>query len=98
MLLRLLEEHPSILDESAGSQWPIAKMVALLNYRSGPPWWTGDRVDNAKRRLVNWIHRLMRMNRFDAIELEGLFARVARQETREEQVLLRQPHQPKALN
>ena len=39
-------------------------------------------MDNAKRRLVNWIGRLMRKNALDATDLEGLFAAVARKTKR----------------
>jgi len=79
MLLRLLAEDPDILQDSSGGQWPVKEMVARLNRRFPPPSWTDDRVDNAKRRLVNWIQRLKRKNGLDAVELEALFARVARQ-------------------
>jgi hypothetical protein len=98
MLLRLLEDDPAILEDSAGSQWPIATMVALLNDRFAPPPWSGDRVDNAKRRLVNWIHRLMRKNGFDVVDLEGLFAGVARQNETGGRVLLKEQRYPNALN
>jgi|SRR5262245_31163815 len=79
-LLRLLAENPAILQESSGDQWPIKEMVCELNRRFPPPAWTDDRVDNAKRRLVNWIKRLKRKNGLDTVELEALFARVARQQ------------------
>jgi hypothetical protein len=79
MLLRLLADVPDILEGSTGGQWPVKKIVALLNNRFPPPIWTGDRVDNAKRRLVNWINRLMRRSGLDATDLEALFARVARE-------------------
>jgi hypothetical protein len=32
---------------------------------------------NAKKRLLNWVQRLMRQNGLDATDLEALFARVA---------------------
>jgi hypothetical protein len=76
-LLQLLAEEPDVLDDS-NTQWPINSMVLLLNERFPPPSWRADRVDNAKRRLMNWIGRLMRDNGLDATDLEGLFARVAR--------------------
>jgi len=79
MLLRLMADDPDILDSSSGEQWPIKMIVALLNLRFSPPPWTDRRVDNAKRRLVNWIGRLMNKNGLDAVDLEGVFARVARQ-------------------
>jgi hypothetical protein len=77
LLLRVMDDVRDILEESSG-QWPIKRMVDLLNNRFAPPPWTNDRVDNAKRRLVHWIKRLMQTNGFDTIDLEDLFARVAR--------------------
>jgi hypothetical protein len=59
-------------------------IVALLNARFSPPPWTDRRADNAKRRLLNWISRLMRKNGLDAVDLEAVFARVARQHERNE--------------
>jgi len=82
MLLRLLAENPGILQDSPSVQWPIAELIAKLNRRYPPPSWTGDRVDNAKRRLMNWIKRLKRKNGLDDVELEALFARVARAQER----------------
>ena len=79
VLLRLLAENPGVLQESSGGQWPIKEMVAELNNRCPPPAWTADRVDNAKRRLMNWIKRLRRENGLDDVDLEALFARVARE-------------------
>jgi hypothetical protein len=55
------------------------KIVTLLKERIPPPTWNSDRVDNAKRRLLTWINRLMRKNGLDATDLEALFARVARE-------------------
>jgi hypothetical protein len=57
---------------------PIKKMIDLLNERFPPPSWTDDRVDNAKRRLMNWINRLKQKNGLDTTDLKDLFARVAR--------------------
>ena len=80
ILLRLLAENPGILQNSSGGQWPITEIVSKVNDRFGSLSWTSDRVDNAKRRLVNWIKRLKRENGLDDVDLEGLFARVARQQ------------------
>jgi hypothetical protein len=88
MLLRVMADDPDILDSSSSEQWPIKMMVALLNLRFSPPPWTDRRVDNAKRRLVNWIGRLMRENGVDPIDLEAVFARVARQHERNQPELL----------
>jgi len=92
MLLRLLAENPGILQDSSGGQWPITELVAKLNNRFPPPSWTEDRVDNAKRRLVNWIKRLKRKNGLDEVDLEALFARVARQQERSGQTSPRRRH------
>jgi hypothetical protein len=85
MLLRLMADDPDLLEE--GGRWPIREMVALLNERFPPPLWNADRVENAKKRLINWIVRLKRRNGFDATDLEGLFARVARQQEGGERAL-----------
>jgi hypothetical protein len=79
LLLRLLAEMPHVLDESFGTQWPIGTLVTLLNERPPPRTWSEDKVDNAKRRLLNWIRRLMSENGLDAVDLEALFASVARE-------------------
>jgi hypothetical protein len=87
MLLRVMDDVRDILEESS-RQWPIKRMVDLLNKHFPPSSWTDDRVDNAKRRLVNWIKHLMQKHGFNKIDLEGLFARVARKQERVERVLL----------
>jgi hypothetical protein len=97
ILLRVLNDFRDILEESS-AQWPIGKMVALLNERHPPPTWTDDRVDNAKRRLVKWIKGLMQKNGLDAIDLEGLFARVARLKEGSGRVSLMRSHRPKLTN
>jgi hypothetical protein len=94
MLLRLMSDVPDILDDSSGRHWPVQKMIALLNDHFPPPSWDGDRVDNAKRRLVKWINRLMLKNGLDTIDLEALFARLARQKDRGEGTLPLSPHRP----
>jgi hypothetical protein len=96
MLLRVMDDVRDLLDEST-SQWPIKRMVGLLNERFPTFSWTADRVDNAKRRLVNWINRLKQRNGLDTTDLEGLFARVARRQGRGEQVLLPEPG-PRTVN
>ena len=81
-LLQLLTENPAILEDWSGGQWPITTLVVQLNNRFPPRTWTSDRVDNAKRRLLKWISRLKRKNGLDGVDLEALFARVARQQER----------------
>jgi hypothetical protein len=82
MLLQLLSERPGLLQNAPGGQWPIMDIVNQLNQRFPPPTWASDRVDNAKRRLLNWIRRLKRKNGLDDVDLEALFARVAREQER----------------
>jgi hypothetical protein len=77
-LLRLLADDPGILDDAPGGRWPVRLIVARLNDRSTSRRWSENHVDNAKRRLVNWIDSLRKRNRLDETDLEGLFARVAR--------------------
>jgi hypothetical protein len=90
MLLRVMDDVRDILDESS-RQWPIKRIVDLLNKRFPNSLWIDDRVDNAKRRLVNWIKHLKQKHGFDTTDLEGLFARVARKQERGERVLLQEP-------
>jgi hypothetical protein len=85
-LLCLMARRPGIIEDANGSHWPIQTLAAFLNTDFSPPPWNALRVENAKRRLTNWINRLMRKNGLDAIDLEGLFARVARQQRSGEQI------------
>jgi hypothetical protein len=62
-----------------GSEWPVAAIVGALNRRHPHPPWTDDRVENAKKRLKNWIGRLKRDRGLDSTDLRGLFVRVARE-------------------
>ena len=79
-LLRMLAKVPGVLDGSDGSRWPVGRLVTILNAEFSPPSWSDDRVENAKKRLLNWVQRLMRQNGLDATDLEAVFARVARQQ------------------
>lgn len=67
-----------------GTEWPIRQIVDVLNARHPKPPWSDDRVDNAKKRLKNWIWRLARENRFDTIDHLAFFARVAREKVARE--------------
>jgi hypothetical protein len=97
MLLRLMNDVRDILEDSS-SQWPVNRIVALLNQQFPPPTWTDRRVDNAKKRLLKWISRLMQKNGFDATDLEALFARVSRREDDRKRVPLTTLHSPKKTN
>jgi hypothetical protein len=83
-LLRMLAKVPGVLEGSQGSRWPVRRLVTVLNAEFSPPPWSDDRVENAKKRLLNWVQRLMRQNRFDATDLEAVFARVARQQVQQQ--------------
>jgi hypothetical protein len=94
-LLLLLAEDPGILDDAPGGRWPVGLIAARLNDRSTSSRWSESHVDNAKRRLVNWIDRLRKRNRLDQTDLEALFARVARQlETSEPEAPTHPPRFP----
>jgi hypothetical protein len=87
-LLRMLARIPGLLDGSDGSRWPVGRLVTILNAEFPPPLWSDDRVENAKKRLLNWVQRLMRQNGLDATDLEAIFARVARQQTQQRMPVL----------
>ena len=97
MLLRLMNDVRDILEDSS-SQWPVNRIVALLNQQFPPPTWTDRRVDNAKKRLLKWIRQLMLNNGLDATDLEALFAGVARREDDSKRVPLTTLHRPKKTN
>jgi hypothetical protein len=78
-LLWLLADDPGLLDDAPGGQWPFGVIVARLNDLPRSRAWSEDRVDNTKKRLLNWINRLRKRNRLDGTDLEGLFAKVARE-------------------
>jgi hypothetical protein len=97
ILLRLMNDVRDILEHSS-SQWPVNRIVSMLNQRFPPPTWTDRRVDNAKKRLVNWIDRLMQKNGLDATDLEALFAGVARREEDSKRVSPTVLHRPNKTN
>ncbi|HXW27203.1 MAG TPA: hypothetical protein VEK73_20830 [Xanthobacteraceae bacterium] len=78
LLLQLLAQDADI-QASFGSEWPIAKIAAALNQRHPGPRWNDERVDNAKKRLRNWIGRLKQEHGFDAADLRDLLARYGRE-------------------
>jgi hypothetical protein len=79
-LLQLIASTPELFEDSSSLHWPVNEIVALLNRRSLDHTWSVGRVDNVKRRLSRWIQRFVQENRLDAIDLEALFVRVARQD------------------
>jgi hypothetical protein len=85
-LLCLVARRPGIIEDANGSRWPLETLAAFLDADFSPPPWNAIRVENAKRRLAKWISRLMLKNGLDATDLEGLFARVARQQRSGEQI------------
>jgi hypothetical protein len=77
VLLTLMAQDPDI-QAGFGAAWPIAQMVDVLNRRYPDTRWNDDRVENAKKRLKNWIGRLQRAHGLDANDLMDLFARHGR--------------------
>lgn len=77
-LLRLLAQDADV-QAGFGSAWPVRTIVEALNRRHPAPAWDDDRVDNAKKRLKNWIVRMKREQNLDSIDLMSLFVRVARE-------------------
>jgi hypothetical protein len=94
-LLFVLEQDPDIFADASGMRWPVRSLVDLLDRSFAPPPWSDDRVENAKRRLTNWVERLMRKNGLDATDLEDLFARVARQQQRGKRLVRKGPRPAK---
>jgi hypothetical protein len=90
----MLAKVPGVLDGSAGSRWPVGRLVTILNAEFSPPPWSDDRFENAKKRLLNWVQRLMRQNGWDPTDLEAVFARVARQEVQQRMPVV-EPSEPK---
>lgn len=78
LLLNVLADDPALLEDSANGRWPMNEIAVQLNRRIPLSSWNATRVENAKRRLQNWIVRLQRQNGLDRTDLEALFARVAR--------------------
>jgi hypothetical protein len=73
ILLDLLA-HDSDVQAEFGSEWPVSKIVGELNQRHRGSIWNDDRVDNAKKRLKNWIGRMKRDLGLDSADLMDLLA------------------------
>ncbi len=84
MLLQLFKDSPGLFDEAGSGQWPINEIVTRLSALFPHPAWRVDRVDNAKRRLVNWVRRLKQRNGFDQVDLEAFFVSIARGSSNDE--------------
>jgi len=97
-LLSVLEKQPDIFEESSGARWPVRKFAVILNRYFAPPPWNDERVENAKRRLTNWIERLKRENALDSTDLEALFVRVVRERESGIRVSLTEPVSAKLQN
>ena len=77
ILLNLMARDSDI-QAGFDAAWPITQMVNTLNQSHPNPPWNDDRVENAKKRLKNWIVRLRRTHGLDETDLMDLFARHAR--------------------
>jgi len=80
LLLLDLMAHDYEVQAGFGAEWPVSQMVSALNLKHPIPSWNDDRVENAKKRLKNWIVRLKRIRGLDASDLMDLFARRGREE------------------
>jgi hypothetical protein len=78
MLMKLFVAKPDLFEESSLGQWPINKIVSELNTRFPESEWRADRVDNAKRRLLNWIANFKKKNGLDQTDLDALLVRIAK--------------------
>jgi hypothetical protein len=91
-VLDLIAHDPSI-QEAFGTEWPVTRIVETLNARTPSPLWSAQRVDNARKRLKNWILRMKRDQGLDSTDIWDLFARVSR-----EQELAKHMRQPRAAS
>ena len=76
-LLDLLARDPDV-QEGFGAEWPVRKIVDALNCIDPDPPWNDDRIENAKKRLRNWIGGVKREYGLDQTDLMALFARYGR--------------------
>jgi hypothetical protein len=77
-LLKLMTDEPHLFDHSMGERWPVKQIVVALTRQSSDQAWNDRRLENAKRRLMRWVQRLMQENRLDPIDMRAMFARIAR--------------------
>jgi hypothetical protein len=76
-LLQVLAHDPEV-QAGFGVEWPVRQIVEALNIIHPDPPWNDDRVENAKKRLRNWIGGIKRDHGLDQIDLMALFARYGR--------------------
>ncbi len=76
-LLALLARDPDV-QAGFGVEWPVRKIVDALNTIDPEPPWNDDRIENAKKRLRNWIGGIKREYGLDQTDLMALFARYGR--------------------
>jgi hypothetical protein len=78
LLLDLMAHDPEVRARFRKG-WPVSQIVSALNLKYPISPWNDNRVENAKKRLKNWIARLKRIHGLDADALKDLFARRGRQ-------------------
>jgi hypothetical protein len=76
-LLQVLAHDPEV-QAGFGVEWPVREIVEALNTVHPDPPWNDDRVENAKKRLRNWIGGIKRDHGLDQTDLMALFARYGR--------------------
>jgi hypothetical protein len=76
-LLQVLGHDPEV-QACFGVEWPVRKITKALNIIHPDPPWKDDRVENAKKRLRNWIGGIKRDHGLDQTDLMALFARYGR--------------------
>ncbi|MBA3727500.1 MAG: hypothetical protein H0W86_13980 [Armatimonadetes bacterium] len=76
-LLQVLAHVPEV-QAGFGVEWPVRQIVEALNIVHPDPPWNDDRVENAKKRLRNWIVGIKRDHGLDQIDLMAMFARYGR--------------------
>jgi hypothetical protein len=76
-LLDLLARDPDV-QADFGAEWPVRKIADALNIIDPDPPWNDDRIENAKKRLRNWIGGMKRDHGLDQTDLMALFARYGR--------------------
>ncbi len=76
-LLQVLGHDPEV-QACFGVEWPVREIIKALNIIHPDTPWNDDRVENAKKRLRNWIGGIKRDHGLDQTDLMALFARYGR--------------------